>query len=98
MILFYLWTRREPFEQELDEGYNAFQLMVAVLQGKRPAITPDDDMPNELLLLVHACWDGEPSKRPSAAECADSLTLLQVRPTGIPGSIKPHVKGLRGIQ
>jgi hypothetical protein len=79
MILFYLWTKREPFEQELNEGFNAFQLMVAVLQGSRPGITDDDDMPAELLRLINACWDGEPAKRPSAAECAETLTGLQVR-------------------
>jgi hypothetical protein len=34
------------------QGFNPFQLMLAVLGGKRPEIFPEDDMPHELLQVI----------------------------------------------
>ena len=74
VIMWELVTCRVPW---LDSEYNfANQILNAVKEGERPTTTKEelDAAPKDFVTLMHACWEGDASKRPDF-----SMVLLKLR-------------------
>ena len=68
--LWELWTRQVPYE-----GMQPIQIVNAVVhQKKRPAVP--DDCPSTYKALMEACWEQEPSARPSFGEITKRLAEM----------------------
>lgn len=59
LVLVYLFTGEKPFKSIKMQ----FTLICKVLKGERPTLP--SDFPKMLRLLIEACWDGDPSERPT---------------------------------
>ncbi|GBB85040.1 hypothetical protein RclHR1_11600005 [Rhizophagus clarus] len=65
MIMWELTTGRKPFDN-LKHDITESELMLFIIDGKRPEIT--NDTPECFSNLMKRCWDSNPIKRPSAIE------------------------------
>ncbi|XP_069073843.1 receptor-interacting serine/threonine-protein kinase 1 [Pleurodeles waltl] len=63
IVLWVILACKEPYENALTER----QVCFCVLNGDRPEI--DETWPLEVVGLMQRCWDGNPDKRPTFAEC-----------------------------
>ena len=69
MVLWSLWTRKEPF---VDDIGNPWQMYKAIIEGQRPPVPKPEDsqppLPQSLLDLMIAARSQDPLKRPCFAE------------------------------
>ena len=89
VIMWELVTCRVPW---LDSEYNfANQILNAVKEGERPTTTKEelDAAPKDFVTLMHACWEGDASKRPDF-----SMVLLKLRNINA-SNIRPRTSKLK---
>jgi serine/threonine protein kinase/Ca2+-binding EF-hand superfamily protein len=73
VILNEMFSGRVPFEES-----NAVQLMYGVsVQGKRPKMLESDEIPTQIVDLIKACWDPDPSMRPDFSNVVKRLNDAQ---------------------
>lgn len=73
IIMWELYTKQTPFSD-----VNAFEIPIAVIRGDRPPIPKE--MPKDYAKLMKQCWNGKPSKRPTASKIVKELTkMTQIR-------------------
>lgn len=61
MVLWELWERKRPYE----ELYSRFDIIDAVREGRRPAIS--NTCPPTFRSLIQRCWHEQPARRPTFA-------------------------------
>ena len=63
-ISFYeVLTCKKPYSDNEDKKRSAFVFMLAIKDGMRPGSTLLQ--PEDVLNLIHRCWDAVPKQRPS---------------------------------
>ena len=72
ICLLELWTQQKPYA---GQRLNAFQLMVKVMSGDRPALPGPDVVPAGVAALIQRCWVQEPHMRPSFDEICMALEI-----------------------
>ncbi|PNH12191.1 Serine/threonine-protein kinase HT1, partial [Tetrabaena socialis] len=76
-LLYEMLSGKRPWSAE---GGTALQIACAVaIRGERPPLhkLSQQRCPPKLHALIRACWDGDPARRPAAAEAVKVLTLVQ---------------------
>ncbi|KAG9296758.1 hypothetical protein G9A89_001390 [Geosiphon pyriformis] len=70
MIMWEIASGEIPFGDKAHDGNLALQ----IYRGLRPDVS--EDIPEKFAALIKRCWNIDPSQRPSAVECYDSLKDL----------------------
>lgn len=82
VLLWELWARRLPWE-EIEEQGILFQEELAkrVCDGERPQLPKEycDEAPNGFARLMHWCWSGDPSDRPTFGVVVEQVNQLKGR-------------------
>ncbi|KAJ3339885.1 hypothetical protein HDU93_007659 [Gonapodya sp. JEL0774] len=73
-----IWTLDVPFGGIPDSPY-LYQRIIT--ENFRPDLNKIPDMPQEIKQLLRACWEKDPTKRPSFAEIAERLKTLAPAPS-----------------
>ncbi|CAG9857344.1 unnamed protein product [Phyllotreta striolata] len=81
IILWEVLSRKKPF---YNRGSSAFSIMWSVHMGKRPPLLKNCPQPIENLMT--ACWDKDPTKRPTTEEIVRKMESIC---SLLPGSDKP---------
>lgn len=71
IILWEVLSRKKPF---YNQGGSAFSIMWAVHKGKRPPLLRN--CPPVIENLMTACWDQDPSNRPSMEEIVKKMAVI----------------------
>ena len=73
MIIFYIWTGEKPWND-----VEASRIETLVLTGKRPELSPEFMKINIYIAdLIQACWNHDPTRRPSSREIVEKLQLSE---------------------
>ena len=74
IVLYEVFSRKDPYEGEHHEGL--LREIANKTVSKRPIIPPS--CPPEAASLMTACWDGEPVRRPLAADLSIQLRMIDI--------------------
>jgi len=80
LVCYEMFSDRYPFPEISGD----FQVMFAVMQGRRPSrpsheLSQTRGLNDEIWHIIEACWSQDPSKRPPASEIVEDLRNLPDR-------------------
>lgn len=76
ILLWELWYGHHVYTESEYSGVSTFELLDAIKNGTRPKLIWKYCPTNELKETISACWQQEPSKRPSAWQVAGELRSM----------------------
>ncbi|RIA80464.1 kinase-like domain-containing protein [Glomus cerebriforme] len=68
------------FEQPYNNRRHDAILILDIIGGLRPEISPKFGMPNHIVELMKKCWDSNPDNRPTAEQIITTLTQHKRKP------------------
>ena len=67
-------TCQKPYSDNEDKTRSALVFMLAIKDGMRPGST--SLQPEDVLNLIHRCWDAVPKQRPSMKKVLQKLEYI----------------------
>jgi len=76
IIIWVIHSLEEPYNNRLHD----VNLILSIINGLRPELSPKMGIPNYIMELMEKCWDSDPKNRPTAQQIIKTLDEHERKP------------------